>query len=648
MAFRTHDAKPQVEEKGKKGKDKKEKKERKLFQKKDKMARTFKAYPDLAAIKPKERYMFHSDYFEIDDGVATVLSFFHQEGAVDNFGYFWGVNRIPVGMPSSVTTVLFEQMSRKSERWIQEHQTRAEGIAESNANANDKNGTMTTKGKSRRRQADFEVIAQELQNGAAYVHTHYRMLVKAPNLTDLDLAVKAIERQYVDRFGTLTVAPYIGEQRREFSSLFHRNEKKMGHGFYYTSTELAGGYSLVTHGLEDTRGEYVGYMMGDVNNSAVLFDTNKYKHHVVVANENFHEKLGRAHISALWGSKLSQSCMMNNGRAIHLVLDGTRLDKLGPAFKTITTVLDMNKGDVNMFEMFGDAEDELSIFPAQMEKLILMAEQAYETTDSDRSIIRGSLAEIATKFYIQQDMWRDDAKMHRDRLRVVGIPHNEVPKLDLFVSYLETNYKATLNQTAHDEEMLHAAAVLRVSFKNMLQNNGDLFNTITSDAIDSVNQSRRVIYDFSSLMNRGKGTAMAQLVNIMAFATNTLKRGDAVIIHGTEHIDDSIKPYINMQFEKMFARGGRVCYLYNNINKMLKDRDFCEYDKADYMIFGNMTDAQVGDYVKRINQEIPPDLAKLITAKGDQISYIRRGVDNVVFRQDLALGISGRKVGMVR
>src|SRR5699024_5643233 len=102
----------------------------------------------------------------------------------------------------------------------------------------------------------------------------------------------------------------------------------------------------------------------------------------------------------LWGSKMSQACLLHNHRCIHLVLDDTDLDKLGPKFERLTFKLDLNKGDINMFELFGNRSEQLSLFPAQMQKLILMAEQAYEATDNDRAIIRGSLEEIATKFYV--------------------------------------------------------------------------------------------------------------------------------------------------------------------------------------------------------------------------------------------------------
>lgn len=609
---------------------------------------SYENFPHLLAMKPAEKYVFHSDYFTIDDGYATILSFFHMEGATDNFGVFWGINRIPSGLDQDVSTYCFEGIRRMDEQWLSQHQSRSEQVAQMNSKEQGAVGSNTTKMNASRKEYDLEVIARELQDGASYLKCQYRLMVKAPTLEKLDKAIEKIARLYIDRFATLSAAPYIGEQKRELNSLFSKVEQHLGHGFYFTSTEYAGSYSIVTHGLEDPSGEYVGYMIGDVNNSAVLFDVNRYKHHVVIANENYDEELDRAHVSDVWGSKISQSCLLDDHKVVHMVLDGADMDKLGPKFENFTYRIDLNHGDVNMFEMFGDIDDELSVFPSQMQKLVLMAEQAYETTDSDRSIIRGSLEEIATKFYIDNRMWYDDAIRNRKKLRVVGIPHAQVPKLQMFVSYLDTEYKAMVNQSARDDERLHALSVLRVTFKNMLTNNGDLFNTITKDSIDGAKTGRRVLYDFSKLMQRGKGIAMAQFVNIIGFAAGNLGDGDSIIIHGAEILDDSVKEYVNTQFERLWDKGGRVVYLYNNIDKMLADKDFSHFDKANYTILGNMSETNVADYQKLLGQEIPPDLVNLVTTKNDAICYIRRDFDNVVFQQNLQLGIKAHRKEMNR
>lgn len=619
------------------------------FKRKPKEERySFNNYPHLLAMKPSEKYVFHSDYFEIDDGYATILSFFHIEGATDNFGVFWGINRIPSGLDQDISTYCFEQIRRMDEQWLAGHQTRSENVAQMNSKEQGLAGSNTTKMNASRKEYDLEMIARELQDGASYLKCQYRLMVKAPSLEKLDKAVEKIGRLYIDRFATLSAAPYIGEQRKELSSLFSKLETRLGHGFYFTSTEYAGSYSIVTHGLEDPGGEYVGYMIGDVNNSAVLFDVNNYKHHVVVANENYDEELERAHVSDVWGSKISQSCLLDDHKVVHMVLDGANLDILGPKFANFTYRIDLNHGDVNMFEMFGEIDEELSVFPSQMQKLVLMAEQAYETTDNDRSIIRGSLEEVATKFYIDNKMWYEDAIRQRQKLRVVGIPHNQVPKLQMFVSYLDTEYKAMVQQKARDDERLHALSVLRVTFRNMLTNNGDLFNTITKDSIDGAKTGRRVIYDFSKLMMRGRGVAMAQFVNIIGFAAGNLGFGDTIIIHGAEILDDSVKEYVNTQFERLWDKGGRVVYLYNSIDKMLLDKEFSHFDKANYTILGNMSETNVNDYQRLLGQEIPPDLVNLVTTKNDAICYIRRDFDNVVFQQNLQLGIKAHRKEMNR
>jgi hypothetical protein len=606
---------------------------------------SFEDYPFLVAVKPREKYVFHSDYFTVDGAYATIMNFFHMEGATDGYPAFWGIGRIPQGLDPDIVTVSFEQVRRMTKSWVDAHEHTAESIAQKNEDEQERSGTSTTKYKSSRKVKDFEEIAEELGDNAAYLQCTFRLMVKAPTLEKLDEAVEKLGRRYTDVFSTLDAAPYIGRQRQELTTLFSTNNKKIGRPFYFTSTEFAGNYNLVTHGMEDPYGEYVGRMYGDVNNSAVIFETNSYKHHVVIANEFYNEKLGRTPMADYWGSKLSQSCMIHNGRAVHIILDGCNLDLLGPKFEKLTYRIDMNQGDLNMFEMFGKTKDELTIFPTQMQKLILMAEQAYETTESDRSIIRGSLEEIATQFYIDNRMWYDNATENQHRLRVVDIPHNQVPKLEMFVSYLDTAHKKALAAATRDEEKIHALGILRATFRTMLTANGDLFNTTTTSTIDGAKKGRRVIYDFSKLRARGNGVAMAQLVNVIGFAINNIGKNDTIIFHGTERIADRVKPYISDQLDMLHVRGGRAVFLFNNIEKMLDDRSFSAFDKADYTVFGTMSPNQITEYQEKLGRTIPNDLVNLVSRKNERLAFLRRGFTNVVFEQDLLLGMKKKREG---
>lgn len=602
---------------------------------------TFDAYPHLLALKPKEKYLFRSDYFEVDGSVACILAYFHDDAAHENFAAFWGIDRIPDGLDERVTAVVLEQVKRMDEKWIDSYTKQSEKLDRLDANEQEETGTTSSKRKAAKISGDLGITIGEIQDGASYLSVHNRLFLRAPDLATLDDTIDRVTRLYIDRFGTLKAAPYAGEQRQELSGLWKNNEKKKGKGFHFTSTELAGSYSLVTNGLNDKGGEYVGYMVGDVNNSAVLMDVNAYDHHAIVADATLSEYLDRQRVANMWCSKISQAALLNNGQVVHLILDGANLDKLGPKFERLTSCVDLNQGDVNMFEMFGEEEDELTVFSAQMEKLKLMFEQLYETSDGAiGSIIRSALEDTATDFYVEQGMWRHNAKEQRHRLRAVNIPHTQVPRLQMFVSYLATAHKALLNSSKTDPDQLRAYNVLRGIANAMLSTNGDLFNNHTASAVDGVRDSRRVVYDFSRLMRRGKGVAMAQLVNIVGFAVGKLGLGDTLIIHGTEHIDDRVKKYIKDQFDHMYERGGRVVYSYNDVDTMLADSDFNKFDAADYTLFGPMRDGTVAEYQKQLHQRIPPDLAQLITTKGENLTYLRRGVSNVVFHLDLALGIN--------
>lgn len=605
--------------------------------------RDFTSYPLLHNIKPREFYAFHSDYYQVDNRWCTILSFFHKEGSPQGWPAFWGVNRIPTGLSSDVQIMLIDQVRRMTDRWIDEHLTISENVTNVNSREQQGHGSNSNKLAANQRDKDLMEISRELQGGASYLHVNFRLLISAPGLQELDEVVQHIERQYTDRFATMSAAPYYGDQKRELSTLFWPHDKRLGRGFYFTSTEFAGQYCLVTHGVEDPEGEYVGSMHGDVNNAAVLFNTNGYKRSVVIADEGYDKDTNRSHISALWGSKLSQACMLDGGRVVHLILDGTDLDLLGPKFKNLTYKIDLNHGDVNMFEMFGDRKDQLSIFSAQMQKLILMAEQAYPCTDNDRAIIRGSLEELATKFYVDNRMWYADAKRNQDKLRVVGIPHEQVPLLEMFCAYADSEYNNICKQTARDDERVHALSVLSLVFKNLLSTNGDLFNTLTTSVIDGAETGQRVIYDFSKLLQRGSGIAMAQLVNIIGFAVGNIGEGDTLIIHGVDKIDDGIKHYLTVQLDRLFDAGGRVAFLYNNIDAMLGDNKFCGYDKADYKIFGSMTAAHIDAYQDAVGQDVPGDLKKLIVNCGPEYSYIQRGFDNIVFERRLILNRPGEE-----
>lgn len=605
-----------------------------------------KDYPLFKAIKPKAKMTFHSDYFTIDDSFASVLTVMHHQGSDDNLGYFWGIQLIPRNLDPSVSVRRFEHVARMSESWIDNHQGRAEGLLNNQANETERDGSLRARQRLSKQQQQLIDIATDLMNGSSYLRVAMRLLVKAPTLELLDDSINKINRQYKDRFDTVFATPYIGEQRNEMSNLLSKVDAKMGRNFMFTSAEFAGSYSLVTRGIEDPSGEYIGQMVGDVNNSAVLMDMDKFEQNVVIAGDAKARTLSGfnwngARGSDLWGTKIGTSALLNNERVVHLVLNRADVGGMGVDLSDITSNVDMTRGDINPFELFGDPKDEMNIFAAHLEKLRLMIEQLQPTQkDIQRARITGVLNDVLNDFYVDKKMWVRNAQDNRGQIRLVGIPHNEVPRLPEFLAYIRQGYHEQVSARRKDPEVLQAFGFLQAAFADMLNTNGDLFNTTTSTNIDRAAVSSRVVYDFSTLLQRRREVMMAQFVNALGFAVGSLTEGDVVVLHGTEFLDEGVKPYVYDKFDEMRSNGVRTVLIYGDAERMVKDHEFNKFERADYTIIGGMTKSTINLYESTLKQDVPASLRSLLEHKDPTRFYLRRGFDNVVFASDVQLGLN--------
>jgi hypothetical protein len=316
------------------------------------------------------------------------------------------------------------------------------------------------------------------------------------------------------------------------------------------------------------------------------------------------------------------------------------MDDVSPEFAGFTNRINMSLGDLNMFEFFGTYDEELSLFPRQLEKIKVMIEEISPPTESERTILRGAIGNALTEFYIDQRMWQANAAANREKIRLCGIKHDHVPLLQMFVTNLEQKHKELIMASAHDEELIHAYAVLKSVFGSMLTNNGDLFNTITNSVFDTANKARRVIYDFGTLKKRGGGVILAQMVNVINYALSSLGDGDTVIIHGCDNItSDAVKAYLKSEIELLHTRGGRTCMIYDDVHNYMKDIDFNEAIRADYTVMSAMAPGDVDYYQKQFGIDLPQGLKRLVSDPHSNCNYLHRGFDNVVFTPDLYVGI---------
>ena len=611
----------------------------------------------ISRIKPKNSYYFFSDYFVIDNSTyGAVLTLLHNDGADNKLPKFWGVIASLNGWTrdeefKDVRIRFINQARKRDDNWIRTKQVQSERVVVSDQ--------VESSGFSRSDRATvgdnaeaLDRVTEEIRKGASYLDVRMHYLIKAPSLDVLDKAVRRLNRNLRDHFETVVARAKSGAQRHDLNMLLRSTVMNDERQFGFTSEEYAGFYNLVTHGIEDLTGEYVGQMKGDINASAVLFDIDKYRHHVVVASAREARTLSytQEELSPhkplkgadMWGVKIGQVALMNRHRVVHFVLNGADIKSVGLDLSRLTADVNMSKGSLNPFEVFGEKHDEMNLFAAQTEKIILMALMMVNGDVKDESLIRTELNDLLADFYIDQKMWVKDASdaVNRTQVKLVGLPHEEYPRLPEFIAYIKQEYETLASGGRNEPARQERLKLLHGIFKEMLANNGDIFDATTSDRIDDADYDSRVIYDFSALRTRGDNVAMAQFVNVLSYAVRSLSKGDVVILHGSESIMDVLKPYVERQFNQIFDKGVRVVYCYGDIDAVLADKDFNDLDEADYTLFGRMSLNDIQSYQEILGREIPKNLNDLITADRDESWYLRRSFENVVFDCDMGFGLS--------
>ena len=129
---------------------------------------TFKDNSFLNDVRPREGYYFHSDYFNVDDKVAKIVTFVNKGFGKKLLPIFWGINLIPQGLGQDVTVVLVQSVDKMSESWIEEHQSTADKVSSFNDSETSKSVNRTEKKKAKSTSTDIDIIAEEIIDGAAY------------------------------------------------------------------------------------------------------------------------------------------------------------------------------------------------------------------------------------------------------------------------------------------------------------------------------------------------------------------------------------------------------------------------------------------------------------------------------------------------
>ena len=605
-------------------------------------SKSLRRAPLLRSLVGKHRIVFHSDYMEIDNHVGQILTVIDREGSDRDKPRFWMTYLIPRNLNEHVEARLIMPIETMTESWTNNAQNNAETTKNSQMTQAAETDASKDAQIANARAQDLQLISQDLNAGDKYLATQLKIFLKADNLATLDAARIRLAQTLISyNFGGIRIVPFEGQQLDEYQNLLKAPMDHISKPQMFTSYELAGSYNLLTHGITDPAGKYVGSMQADVNNSAVLLDVDKFDDSVVVASKDAaqtasisSDELKGNRNSTLWGVKIAQSALENGHKVVHFVMNYTHPNKIGADLSDISQTINMNQGMINPFQMFGDVKDQLSIYSAHNEMLRLMSQQI--SPDLKANDLNKVLPQLLKRFYIQYGIWQDNPKDNFDLLRAVTLPNHVYPKLDRFNTYLSESLQAALQRHASNE----VASIERLQgvFERMEGEDSDLFNVYTSDKLTNAKRYAQVFYDFSKLLDRSESIAMAQLLNVVDYATSTLGDHDVLILHGADAIRKSVKDYLTKHiFTRLQQRGVRLVFLYDSVDSCLDDAKFCRLEHADYTLFGTMTGTNVVKYQKLISQSLPNPLMQAIETKIPTLFFLSRGIDKVIFIQDLVL-----------
>ena len=608
-------------------------------------------------------FKFHSNYFEHGDRFYRIITLIEPLEADRALVRMWHVNMYPMpsvlndpndmhdeGSVHGVHGQFFEMYENKPKSWFDKK------LGDIDRKANQEEATAEGIKQVRKlsiRKQDIAIITDDYFMNDMYASTEYKVLLSAKSLHDLDIATFRYQQHIEGRFDGIHFEVYEGQQRQDYTNLLRTADVQLGMHPMATSSEYAGGYSILSRGVTDPNGDYIGQMYGDINNTAVLMDLDNYDNRVIFGSNADPEMLKYTSAdfdqgtksSTVFGVRLAQSALINNHRVIHLVLNDSKPQNIGANLDDITTMVSMNHGAINPFEIFGEIKDgkvvdELDLFPSHSLKIRNMIKQISPSIDDVD--LNKTFTDVFKNFYYDEGMLVDNPKENQDKLRLAGLPHDQYPLLEKFVAYLNLEYENANKR--HDSVKAARLERLESAFTTMLVDNSSIFNSKTDMTVDNTENSPQVIYDFSGIKrNRGIGVAMAQLINVIRYATASLDRRDVLIIHGADNIADATKEYLKDVFVGLRDKGVRLAFLYDSVESAIDDSVFNDFDSADYSVLGMMSKSLINKYQNMRQRALPNALTNtIVELNDDQHSsiyyYLSRRLDNVIFALDLVLG----------
>lgn len=613
----------------------------------------------LDQIKPVGNIKISSNYLQIGGKYARILSFIVTPGAFNNLRPMWGIDTIPKIVSDTrlrdmdADAKVLHSFNIRSNKWVQSKIPEAMDVSKTGFNETANSSQAMDADKYKDRFSDTRQIASEIRGHASYLDLSIRVIVTAPSEDDLNEAVRILEREYRSTFQqNVDLVPYVGQQQDEYAGMLNPAESQLGENYQMTSRELAGAYPFIASGINDDTGIYVGALAYEVNSNPVLLDMLDFDELAVICAKGEAEDLRsrsnknvRYNFKATtgWSVQVAQAALMQNQRVVHLVLNGEDPRKVGVDLSNETAYVDLmhDLSGVNMMEAFSVGVDEIAAMNILQDKIATMVSQfSKQTNKLDDSQIKGSditnLKTILREFYIEEGMWQPNAKVNRKNLRLLGIPHDQVPKYSDFVLYLNQKLTSARTQASSGKGSqldMESYGRLYSIVKDMSVNYSDLFDRRTTINRSKIQRSNQVIFDFGQLYKRSSEALMAHFINVFAYSEQELHENDVLVIHGADYMSESVAEFFNKRINQMFDRGVKVVLLYNRDDVLFSEKNEHEqhrkwFEVSQYKLTNPLSTSAIDQYGKILNVVLPVTVRSAMQGAERHIYLMNRSTQN--------------------
>lgn len=591
----------------------------------------------LKDIVPFGNIQFKSDYFRTGLYYGAILTFMTEEGSVVGLPPMWGYRLIPFINDKDVVARLVTSFQSRPSDWVEARALDAADITTGTMSDAQKAGQTLELEAQRSRHLSNQIMMQEISSGASYLDTTYKIVLYAPSRQQLDVAINQLNQLYQSRFGSAQLTQYYGQQQDDYRNLLAPATTQLGMHDGYTSTELAGFYPFLGKGWLDKKGEYVGKMAGDINESPVLWDSETIRRLAVVASNGnaytISDRQPRDYSGqAGWLTYIAQRSLLAGRNVFELVLNNEDISKIGYDLSNSSSFVPMDQGMINPLQAFGEAEDELQLYAILSNKIKSMLIQLNSDLTRDDLTLVGN---VLDDFFIKEGLWSINPQHNRDKLRLVGLrDNNQVPTIGKLIPYIANAWRAYDRGTGNTPPNANMAArylsILNM-FKPLQDTYGHLFDTVTTFDDARITSSPRKIFAFGELQRQGVDVLMAQFINVLSYVVSRMKKGDCLHIYGAEMMSDIAWEFLNQQTYFLRSQGIRLVLGFTDTTSALNSPFFGE---ADTTILGSMSDGDRDLLRGHISGNLPTAVADETGRGDDRIYYLRRGGQNAVFFWD--------------